>query len=207
MKKLIPVMVVVAVLGAAGYYYMNQNKSNTPQTLTEQIGEANEWSTAIASGRPTMCTMTRGEDKMDYLIMGKKMKATITASTNGTQNTSYMINDEIHIYVWQEGQMQGTKMTIPTEEEMAKMAEDAKQYQSQMPDTPNLESESGFDSLKNEGYTIDCSSTSATSADFVPPSNITFIDPMEAMKKAVPTNGGEIDIKALEEMAKQYGGQ
>jgi len=206
MKKALPIVLVLILLAIGGYFYMNNNSTDAPQSAIEQVKEATQWAAAIASGKPTLCIMTKGEDKMDYLIKGKKMKATMVTMVESKKLTSYLLNDEKYLYMWEDGKDLGTKMTIPTEEETKKMADSAKEYTKNMPDTPNFDSESGFDSLKNDGYTIKCDGSSATDIDFIPPQNVKFTDLLE-MTKAMPSPNatGEYDMKALEEMAKKYG--
>lgn len=206
MKKSLPLILIVAILAGGGYFYMTNKKSNAPQPTITQVKEATEWAAAIASGRPTLCTMTKGEEKMDYLIKGKKMKATMITMVESKKMTSYMLNDEKYLYMWEDGKDVGTKMTIPTEEETKKMTDSAKEYSRNMPNTPTFDSESGFDNLKNEGYTIKCDGVTASDADFIPPQSIKFTD-LSEMTKAIPSPNatGEYDMKALEEMAKKYG--
>lgn len=206
MKKLIPILVVVALIAGAGYYFLNQPATNTPQSTLSQVKEATEWATAIASGRPTLCTMTKGEEKMDYLIKGKKMKATMVTLVETKKMTSYMINDEKYLYMWEDGQNVGTKMTIPTDlPAEANNSEPTKEGEEQFK-TPDFDSESGFDNLENEGYTVKCDGATASDSDFVPPQSVKFTD-LSEMTKAIPSPNanGEYDMKALEEMAKKYG--
>ena len=206
MKKSLPLILIVALLAGGGYFYMTNKKSDAPQPTMTQVKEAAEWAAAITSGRPTLCTMTKGEEKMDYLIKGKKMKATMVTMVESKKMTSYMLNDEKYLYMWEDGKDVGTKMTIPTEEETKKMADSAKEYSRNMPNTPTFDSESGFDNLENEGYTIKCDGVTASDADFVSPQSVKFTD-LSEMTKAIPSPNatGEYDMKSLEEMAKKYG--
>ncbi len=208
MKKLLPVLVVVAILSVGGYLMLNKPKSNKPQSSMQQASEASEWSSAIASGRPTTCTMTKGEEKMQYLIKGKKMKVTMQTMVESAKSTSYMINDEKYVYIWEDGQTQGTKMAIPTEEEVKKMTADAQKYSNDLPETPDFDSESGFDTLKNDGYVINCESATASDSDFIAPTTVTFVDPT-AMMNALPATDpdGKIDMSQIEAIKKQYGGE
>lgn len=206
MKKILPLLLVGALLAGGAYYYQSSRPTNTPQTILEQAGEAAQWAAAIASGKPTLCSITKDEEKMDYLIMGKKMRATMVTMVDSSPKTSYMLNDEQYLYMWEDGNEVGTKMAIPSAEETKKMAESAKEYTNNIPDTPAFDSETGFDSLKNEGYIIKCDGVSATATDFVPPASVKFTD-LSEMTKAIPSPNasGEYDMKALEEMAKKYG--
>lgn len=205
MKKALPVIVIL-LLSLGGYFYLKNQQTDAPQSQVEQVKEAAQWAAAIASGKPTLCTMTKGEEKMDYLIKGKKMRATMVTTAESNKFTSYMINDEQYLYMWEDGKNVGTKMTIPTEEEAKKMAESTKEYTKNIPGTPVFDSESGFDNLENDGYTIKCDGAAASDADFVPPQSVKFTD-LSEMTKTIPSpnTNGEYDMKALEEMAKKYG--
>ncbi len=207
MKKALPIVLVAILLAIGGYFYLNNNSTDAPQSAVEQVKEATQWASAIASGNPTLCTMTKGEEKTEYLIKGKKMKATMLTQVESTKMTSYMLNDEKYLYMWEDGKEVGTKMAIPTEEETKKMAESAKEYSKNTPDTPDFNSEYGFDTLKEDGYTINCDKSSASDSDFVPPQSVKFTD-LSEMTKAIPSPNaeGEYDMKALEEMAKLYEG-
>ncbi|MBP9702228.1 hypothetical protein KBD69_00935 [Candidatus Woesebacteria bacterium] len=206
MKKALPLVLVAILLAFGGYFYMNNKKTDAPQSAVEQVKEATQWAAAIASGNPTLCTMTKGEEKTEYLIKGKKMKATMLTQVESTKMTSFMLNDEKYLYMWEDGKEVGTKMAIPTEEEAKKMAESAKEYSKNTPETPDFNSESGFDTLKEDGYTINCDKSAASDSDFVPPQSVKFTD-LSEMTKAIPSPNasGEYDMKALEEMAKKYG--
>ena len=206
MKKALPLVLVLILLAIGGYFYMNNKKTDTPQSVVEQVKEATQWAAAIASGKPTLCTMTKGEDKMDYLIKGKKMKATMVTTVESKKLTSYMINDEKYLYMWEEGKGVGTKMPIPNDMPAETKNNTTTQQTEPKYKTPSFDSESGFDNLKNEGYTIKCDGSSATDADFIPSQSIKFAD-LSEMTKAIPSpnSSGEYDMKALEEMAKKYG--
>lgn len=207
-KKIIPVILIIALLGGTGYY-LNKKKTNSvitgDQTTKQSMSEASEFAKAIESGKPTFCTMTKDSDSMSYHIKGKMMAADITTMVEGKTVVSHMINDAGYLYMWQDGTKQGTKMAIPTDEEIKSMSDKAKSYQNT---TPNLADESDYDSYKDQGYTINCKPDNASTDFFTPPSDITFIDPSAMMKEVTaPGSTGAIDMKKLEELQKQYGSE
>lgn len=186
--------------------------TSKPETASQATGEAQEFARAIESGKPTVCTMTKAGDTMEYLIKGKMMKISTTSSTTdatGTSvtTTSHMISDTKFLYVWDDKTKSGTKMAIPTEEETKKLEENAKNIQADSK-VPKLESEADFDSYKNEGYTISCKSGNVEDSLFVPPTDVKFVDPSEMMR-AIPSPdaNGQYDMSKLEELQKQYGGE
>lgn len=206
-KNLVIVGVLVLLLALGAYLKMKKSSPSplTSQTTNEVVKESTEWANAIKSGKPTSCVMVKGEDKMEYYLEGQKMRADITTTVEAKTQLSHMINDGTYLYIWSDGQAQGSKTTIPTEEDVKQMTEDAKKYETQSQNTPDFTSETGYDNLQNEGYTINCQAVASNSSLLVPPITITFIDPTEMMKKIAPTDGVTgIDMKKLEEMAKQY---
>jgi protein associated with RNAse G/E len=154
--------------------------------------------------------MTKSENTMTYYVQGKKLRADmdniVGEGAEAKRVVSHMVNDGAFLYMWADGEKNGTKMAIPSEEETKQMAEDAKKYQAENPAAPKFESETDYNSLKDEGYTITCKSTTVDAALLTPPKDLTFIDPTEIMKKVTPTgSGAAIDMEKLQEMARQYG--
>jgi hypothetical protein len=205
-KKIVPVLIVIAVL-AAGGYYLKTKKPSDMMTNNQVMSEANEFAKAMESGKPTLCTMSKGDSSIEYVIKGKMMKADLKSTVDGKATISHMINDTKYLYSWSEESEQGSKIAIPTEEETKAMTEDAKKYAQDYPSTPKFDSDADYDTYKNEGYTIDCKPSSADDSVFVAPSNIKFIDPTEMMK-AVPSPDadGKYDMSKYQELQKQYGG-
>lgn len=210
MQKLLP----VALIASSALILGGCTKPGTPQSQTpsQMVNEASEFAKAVESGKPTLCVMTKDQDKMEYQIKGKKMHMVATTintdeSGKATTTVGHMINDEKYIYTWDDKTKQGAKMAIPTEEEAKQIADKAKQYESEMPDTPNLTSAEEYNAMKDDGYTISCQGSNVDDSTFTPPTDVKFIDPSELMK-AIPSPDamGNIDISKLEELSKQYGG-
>lgn len=200
-KKLIPAIVILALLGV-GAYLVNAKKSTpgSPQTQSQTMNEASEFAEAMKSGQPTTCTLTKGTDITEYVIKGKKMRANMTTTMEGKATRSHMINDEQSLYMWVDGQAQGSKMSllIPSPSPLTPTP-------SEPTTVPKFESEADYKNLQDLGYTINCQSGSVDEAVFTPPTDINFIDPTEMMKQmTAPGTAGQIDYKKLQE---QYAGQ
>lgn len=210
-KKIISLsLIVLSSLFLAGCN-KKQSESSEKQMLAKNVSEATEFSEAIKSGKPTLCTMTKGQDVMEYTLSGKKMRMNSTTAhvdDKGVATTTvgHMINDTAFIYIWDDKTGQGTKMAIPTEAEAKDMADKAKELQKNYSPTPKLDNESDYQDLKDQGYTINCKAGSVDDSVFTPPTTVKFIDP-SAMMKAVPTmgEGGKIDMSKIQELQKQYG--
>ena len=203
MDKKIILGVIVLFLIAGGVYIMKSKKPMTPgtQTTSQVMSEAAEFAKAMESGRPTTCTMTKGQDKMEYHLKGKMMTANITTIIESKTTTSHMINDEKYLYMWTDDSKQGSKMSlaIPSPSAPSSVEPSAS--------TPEFDSVDDYDQLKNEGYTINCQAGSFNDSVFTPPSTIEFIDP-STMMRAIPSPNaaGEYDMSQLKELQKQYGG-
>lgn len=211
-KKLLPLVVIIVLL-AVGGYYLKTKQTNSPMTSKELVGEANKFASAIESGKPTICTMKKDADSMEYHIKGKAMRMNSTTTMkddSGKTSTTvaHMINDTKYLYMWDDTSKQGSKMAIPSEEETKDMADKAKEYQQDTEVAPKLETQADYDNFKNEGYSIECKSASVDDSVFAPPADVKFIDPTEMMN-ALPAQGedGKFDMSQIEELQKQYGGQ
>jgi hypothetical protein len=181
------------------------------QTVSQVANEAQEFANAVKSGKPTVCTISKSGDTMQYFIKGKMMKINTTSNTTDPKGTAiitsgHMINDTKFLYTWDDKTKQGSKMAMPTEEETKKLAEDTNKLQADSK-VPKLESEADFDSYKNQGYVVSCKAGSVDDSVFIPPTDVNFIDPTEMMK-AIPSPdaAGNIDMSNLQELQKQYGG-
>lgn len=194
------------LIAATSFLLAGCTKPGTPatQSVSKTVSEAAEFADAIKSGKPTVCTMTKDGNTMEYLVSGKKMRVNTTTSRTDdkgvvTTTVGHMINDTAYLYTWDDKTKQGSKMAIPTEEEAKAMADKAKQY---APSTaPKLDSEADYQGYKDQGYTIDCKAGSVDDASFTPPSDVKFIDPTQMMKQ-VTGGAPTIDYKKLQE---QYG--
>lgn len=200
-KKVLGALLALIAL-ALGIYFLKPNQSSTPSqpTTNQPLAEAIEFASAIESGRPTTCTMTKGDDQMEYSLKDKMMLAKITTEIDGQTTLSHLLNDGQYLYLWLEGQNQGTKMSLAT-------TPSSQPAYSPAENTPQLNSQADYEALQNDGYTIDCQPGTFSDSIFTPPSDIEFADPT-AMLKAIPspaqTNGA--DMPDLQELQKQYGG-
>lgn len=177
--------------------------NNANQSQEQAVSEAKEFADAIASGKSTYCKITGKDADMEYWVKGKKFKIVtkVTMTNQETKETQsqvvYAIKDDQYMYSWSDASKQGVKIRIPTEEEMSKMTEQEKQA---LPDVPELSKEEDFSKIKDEGYAIDCKQQDVADSSLVLPTDITFVDPTEMMKKVAPSQGMDI-----EKLKQQYG--
>ncbi len=181
--------------------------SPTTQAPAKTVSEAAEFAKAIESGRPTLCVMTKDDDKMEYQIKGKMMRMNTTTTMTddgGVTSTTigHMINDTKYLYIWDDKTKQGSKMSLdlpsPSPAEVPQSGTKENR--------PQLTSEADFQKVQDEGYTINCKATSIDDSAFIPPADVKFIDPTEMMR-AIPSPDaqGNFDMSRLQELQNQYG--
>ena len=65
--------------------------------------------------------MTKSENTMTYYVQGKKLRADmdniVGEGAEAKRVVSHMVNDGAFLYMWADGEKNGTKMAIPSEEE------------------------------------------------------------------------------------------
>lgn len=205
-KNLLIGAIVLLLIGGAAFALQNRkSEPAAPQSNNEVMSEASEFAKAMESGKPTVCTMSKGQDVMEYSIKGKKMRiksTTSVANGEGTPKTliGHMINDETYFYTWEDSSKQGSKISLaqasPTDVDPA-TAPDA---------APKLESAADYEGFKNQGYTINCQASSFDDTYFTPPADVKFIDPTQFMQGSTGATP-QIDMQKLQELQKQYGSQ
>lgn len=209
-KKIIIAGVALLLLagGALAFKSISGKKAsgnpepNAAQSTTSQMSESAEFARAIESGKPTVCELTKGTDSMEYKIKGKMMRLNYTTSLpdaktgSPTTGTSHMINDTAFIYSWADGQKQAGKFPVTATVPSAPVASAPSKGT-----TPSFNSESDYNSLKDQGYTINCHSGNISDADFVPPADVTFTDFSTVQVQPVPSvsAGSQIDVQKLQE--------
>lgn len=190
----------LAVLGLGLYFFTRREGTSTApealtnQTQTQAVNEASEFARAIENGQPTLCTLAKGSETMEYRLKGKLLRAKI----NTGSVVSHMISDTQNFYMWADGQNQGTKIAVPTEDEVKDVGEQTQQS------APSLDDEADYNALQSQGYTINCQPGNISDADFIPPAEVTFTDLSAIMQQVSPSgNPNGIDIQKLQQ---QYGG-
>lgn len=202
-KKTLAFLIILAII-AAGLIYLKTRSSEpeaasdtATQSQSEMVSESQKIAAAIASGEAYTCTMTQGDNSMDYLVQSQKFR--MAATTDG--QLTYAIGDGEYLYSWGTNSGQGVKTKLPTEEEIAAMTKEAQEYEAQ---APRFDTEEGYDAYAEQGYRVDCAPATLTGTDFIPPSDIQFLDTSEFMNSAPDNSNSSIDMDKLQEMAKEY---
>jgi len=167
MKKLFPILLTALFLSGCSL------SPSAPITGTEEQ-KAEKLAQIIERGGQADCKVTNLSDNsvVQILISGKKIKMTGSDFGEGKQGT--MLNDGVYTYMWSEGASEGYKTKIETEN---------------LTPTPVGQETGQVDTVKQtEGYDdetkyrTDCVRRIIADSEFLPPSNIKFIDPLELMK-------------------------
>lgn len=145
--------------------------------LNIQIGEptAVEEAATLArimeTGGSAECTITSLEDNSStrMILSGKKMKI---VGMNTGQGSGTMINDSVYTWIWSEGQTTGYKTKI---QELDQPSED-------------LETSTDIDDVAqtyedDSKYKLDCNQRTVLDSEFVPPTNINFIDASQMIQQ------------------------
>jgi len=138
--------------------------------------ELSELAAVMQAGGSMACTMTNTEGEVvEYWVMGEKMRASgIQDAEEGRVST--IINDGEYVYTWVEGGTEGMKFAVASTEAMAAEAEEV------MQSVPDLQTEEDVAYYEDQGYTIDCEPRNLSASDFVPPSEVTFVDMAELLQ-------------------------
>ncbi len=201
MKKLRQyVMPVVLVTGSAIFLSGCLPTGQKTQTPKDVLKEGQELAKAIETGKPIHCQISN-EDKseeMEYWVKGEKIKMVGSNLGSGMEDqTGYVITDGEYMYVWSDGEENGMKMKMPSDEEMAEAEDAAKTFMEEMPDFGDEEVMAEFE---DEGYMIDCKQQNISDSEFVPPSDIVFQDLEAMMNEAFSGMEGELENLDVDSM-------
>jgi hypothetical protein len=114
-----------------------------------------------------------------------------------------MVNDSENIYIWNDADKKGFKMSLNAATEIASQSGVAKQYQ-------DFSKEDVEKMYQEQGYTYNCLEASVADSEFVVPKDVVFSDMsaiLEQTKKLQMAPGktpSAADLKNYQEMMKEY---
>lgn len=183
-KKLISLSFIgvsTLFLSACNPFAPTQENSDQPQTEIGTIEETQKLANAINNGESVVCTMTDTEGNVaEYYVKGEKMKMMGQNISDG-EKSGHMINDGEWMYIWEEGKTEGVKNKIPSKEEMEKVQKDSEEYLKNIPDFSDDESVQEYE---DKGYTVKCNTQDISDGEFVPPTDVNFVDLEAQMQEA-----------------------
>lgn len=160
MRNVLVICFIVVLLSVGFLLYYSSLFSRVLlrfQSSTETKLENKEFEKAITTGSSTTCTFIKEGTIIEYTIKGK-----FTYTKTTTNNTAYMINDGQFIYIWADGQKNGTKIPVVTN-----------QYEEKNFD-PTLIQEN-YKTITSKNYKTNCKEVSLGINTFVPPLDVDFI--------------------------------
>ncbi len=109
MKKLLPVVIIVAVLGVGAWFLLGRGGVSLTGEIAKEAGEAGESFTGkikdvIARGVPMKCTYSQGDYSGTTYIQGKKVYGEVTQAGK----TGYLIMVDNCMWSWETNE--GIKM-------------------------------------------------------------------------------------------------
>lgn len=212
MNKLILVLPLGILLSGCSLIPQKSSQVETPPLEQQVVKEYQKVADAMASGKSVECVMTNSQEgtSFTYQVKGNMIRSFGQLSPDSTSSGN-MISDGTFLYMWSDGSAQGTKMKIPSETEVAEMAE--------KPDDvlPDLSNEVKQQELEDMGYTIKCDEKNLTEDAFIPPATVQFQDLSQMMESAAQLQA-EMESKAseskpeltqeqIEAMMKSFGGE
>ncbi len=154
-------------------------------TQTSEISsDEAKLSMMLESGRSGVCEITRKDnenEKMVYYIDGKKMKIVINDIIDEKPQITYILTNVDWQYTWIEGENEGTKMIMPSEDEVEEMQAEAEEFA----DSQNWDTDWDTSSLEVEDddrYEVSCQYKNVDSSVFELPKNVEFVDLSEAIR-------------------------
>ncbi len=207
-RNVIIAIIIVLLLVLAAYFFMGKSADQQANTGTEQEQQQEQTATAdqqlaansdsgigsfmelLGMGRDVTCSFSTDGMDAEYpsngtmYTSGGKYRVDSISIVNNEEVKYSMIDDGTNMYMWGES-LDG--------EFAMKMAHMDIAEQSSNPNAPDT----AFDYSERVEY--DCDAGSVSDSQFVPPSDIEFMD-MDAMRS------GAMDAATMERMMQQYGG-
>jgi hypothetical protein len=163
------------------------------QTQSEQ-SEYDVLDDALKSGESIACTMTDTQgNTTHYWAKGEKSRAEGFQSGENQLN-GVMINDGSFMYIWNEGELEGTKFSLATTQDAQQKAQEYKD------DFPDITSQEARDEYEQDGYDVNCEQEQVADSQFIAPSTVTFTD-MSALMQGVSETLGDTLESLPEELS------
>jgi hypothetical protein len=170
MNKVLPILIVVALLLVGGYFYLNSQKTTKPQG--EKMMQKEEKKDVFTSIKDAMtkklslkCDYSDEKgNKVTTFIKGEQMRSDIQTD-KGDSHTLFMENK---IYIWEDKTKQGTVMTIE-KKEMEKMQQEGEKMMQESKDKETM-----VEDL--EKYKQSCRADTVPASTFEVPKDVKFTD-------------------------------
>lgn len=189
MKKLFRSGLIVTFSALILSACLKQSSSQQVQAPEQQTGQEalQEWQelgTALAEGKAAHCQILNTETNQtgEYYMKGEKVRYELSNPTDPEQAGSF-ISDGEWVYSWSEDTKQGMKFAVTDPEEEAEAMEDQGEAQEES-SVPDLTDQSAWDGFEQQGFTVDCNIEEVDDAQFIPPTDVEFVDFAQMMMDA-----------------------
>jgi len=188
MKKLVPVVLVLAVLAIGGWMFFSskktavapvEKKSEVADSVTgEKTGIVSSIKDAMGLGQTMQCTYSGPEGTSTVFVDGEKFKTVAEAS--GSKMT--VLYDGKTQYYWDNATKQGFSISMACLEELNKSLPETEQQGS---------SEGQLENFKSDLETVDnAQCAEAKGIDFTVPADVVFTDQCAVLKQAAQVMQG-----------------
>ncbi len=217
--KLLLLVVILIALGIAGLLAIRFGviaapgwlaKNLPPQVapLVNQVANLDSEEAKLAlmmeTGRSGICTMKNTEtgEEAVYYVKGDKFKVESTSTDEETDEMiqSFVINDGEYLYTWSNIEEKGVKYRNPSEEEMEEMEEDLadlEDFDFDWSDEVEIE--------EDDDYDVNCRFRNVADNEFVPPTNIEFVDFSEGFEGFFEAEDAEMESAEAEGAEQESG--
>lgn len=145
--------------------------SDLPQT-----GEAAKMALMFQTGQSGVCTLESkiGDEKVTYSIKGKKFLIEGIGVGEEEMSYGYMLSDGEYQYIWSQGEAQGLKFRLPSDEELSEIERQSAEFA--------LDEDVAFDDsdlladFEEDEYDISCQFKNLADSLFIPPADVEFLD-------------------------------
>lgn len=214
-KKIILIFGIILVIIVSFLITVNTGVIATPAWLSKimpdsMTPEANplmgtskeeaKLASMLESGKPGVCSINSktGEAQIKYYISGDKFKIEAINTEDEKTVTSYIISDGEYQYLWTDLSNQGTKMKLPSQEDLEEMEQEAEELANQYEDEWSFSDIQ--DDLENdeEQYEVNCKYQNVSANTFDIPTDIEFVEfgDMSNFTFNGDANNEEIDFNA-----------
>lgn len=205
MKKIVPVLAILVLLGVSGYFYMNLPKAPLG-TATNNAGSTNVFTSikdALSKSMSLKCVYKdeKGAETISY-IKGGAVRVMVTETGETEQYENILMKDK-KMYMWSDKTKQGFTLVIKEPENISPV---------QQTGDENTKQDQESVLAQIEKYKDACKVEVIADSYFTVPSDVQFQD-MDAFQKQMmkgipanpPTNDGSSadSQKYLEELMKQ----
>lgn len=189
MKKALPIIIILLVLGTGAYYLNSKKQLQLPQTQKQKgEGMVGSIQDALSKSLSLKCEYPDEEgNKTTTYIKAGAIRADAYASVNGQRRNTHMIMKDEKLYTWDDEKKEGMMMSLKSV-----------QNTQVQPQTGTQNTQSKEDVVGDlEKYKDYCKSATVSDSLFTPPSDIKFTDLEKEMKKS------GIDMKQIQKQAEE----